>query len=146
MARLLTLVVLALAALLALLAGPGFVIPGATGPKRRGKARKIKSKELGNGPQRSGIVTRVMTVSPKKPNSAIRKVCRVKLTTGREITAYIPGEGHNLQEFSSVMVRGGSRKDLVGVKYISVRGMLDLQGIESRRKSRSKYGAEKPSK
>merc|ERR1712039_509622 len=102
--------------------------------QRKGKNR---GKELMGAPQKAGVCTRVFTVSPKKPNSAIRKVTRVKLSTGVEVTCYIPGEGHNLQEFSSVMIRGGGRKDLVGVKYILIRGAGDLQGVEKRRKSRS---------
>merc|ERR1712039_575646 len=106
--------------------------------QRKGKNR---GKELMGAPQKAGVCTRVFTVTPKKPNSAIRKVARVKLSTGVEVTAYIPGEGHNLQEFSSVLMSGGRRKDLVGVQYTLVRGVRDLQGIENRRKARSKYGA-----
>merc|ERR1719150_167530 len=125
---------------------PSFVIPGKTGPKQYGKVKKVKGKELNGGPQRAGICTRVSTVSPKKPNSAIRKVARIKLSTGVQTTCYIPGEGHNLQEFSSVLARGGRKKDLVGVKYTLVRGCKDLQGVEKRRKARSKYGMTKPDK
>mmetsp|Transcript_12397 Transcript_12397/g.25188 ORF Transcript_12397/g.25188 Transcript_12397/m.25188 type:complete len:148 (-) Transcript_12397:102-545(-) len=125
---------------------PALVIPGYTGPKIRGKSKKIRSPLLNGGPQKAGVVVRVFTVSPKKPNSAIRKVARVKLSTGEQTTCYIPGEGHNLQEFSSVVCRGGGRKDLVGVKYTLVRGARDLQGVEGRRKSRSKYGQTRPDK
>eukprot|EP00440_Ansanella_granifera_P000826 gb/GFBE01000890.1/.p1 GENE.gb/GFBE01000890.1/~~gb/GFBE01000890.1/.p1 ORF type:complete len:153 (+),score=28.61 gb/GFBE01000890.1/:1-459(+) len=125
---------------------PSLVIPGATGPKKVRPKVRNKKKELNGGPQRGGIVTRVYTMSPKKPNSAIRKVCRVKLSTGVETTAYIPGEGHSLQEFSSVLMRGGKRKDLVGMKYCLVRGARDLQGVQKRRQARSRYGTEKPAK
>ncbi len=99
-----------------------------------------KSAALSACPQRRGVCTRVWTVTPKKPNSAIRKVARVKLTTGKEITAYIPGEGHNLQEHSVVLVRGGRVRDLPGVKYHIVRGALDCAGVEGRKQARSKYG------
>jgi small subunit ribosomal protein S12 len=95
-------------------------------------------------PQRRGVCIRVYTTTPKKPNSALRKVARVRLTNGMEITSYIPGEGHNLQEHSVVMVRGGRVKDLPGVRYHIVRGTLDSVGVENRRKSRSKYGTKKP--
>lgn len=95
-------------------------------------------------PQRRGVCVRVYTTTPKKPNSALRKVARVRLTNGMEITSYIPGEGHNLQEHSVVMVRGGRVKDLPGVRYHIVRGTLDSTGVENRRRSRSKYGAKKP--
>uniref|UniRef100_A0A7S0FFL9 Small ribosomal subunit protein uS12c n=1 Tax=Pyrodinium bahamense TaxID=73915 RepID=A0A7S0FFL9_9DINO len=125
---------------------PALVIPGATGPKQYGKKKKARTPELNGGPQRSGICVRVFTTSPKKPNSAIRKVARVKLSTGVQITAYIPGEGHNLQEFSQVLIRGGRRKDLVGVKYCLMRGCRGLEGVQGRRKSRSKYGMTKPEK
>jgi small subunit ribosomal protein S12 len=97
-------------------------------------------------PQRRGVCTRVYTTTPKKPNSALRKVARVKLTSGYEVTAYIPGEGHNLQEHSVVMIRGGRVKDLPGVLYHIVRGTLDTQGLEKRRQRRSLYGAKKPKK
>ena len=105
---------------------------------------KSKSPALKNSPQRRGVCTRVYTTTPKKPNSAIRKVARVKLTTGLEVTAYIPGEGHNLQEHSIVMIRGGRVKDLPGVRYHIVRGTLDTQGVQNRKQARSKYGAKRP--
>jgi len=92
-------------------------------------------------PQKRGVCTRVYTTTPKKPNSAMRKVARVKLSNGREVTAYIPGEGHNLQEHSVVMIRGGKVKDLPGVKYHIIRGVLDTQGVTARKQSRSLYGA-----
>ncbi len=114
---------------------------------RKGRKKivsKTKSPALQTGPQRRGVCTRVMTFTPKKPNSALRKVARVRLTNGIEATAYIPGEGHNLQEHSVVLVRGGKVKDLPGVRYHIVRGSLDTLGIEKRRKSRSKYGTRKP--
>lgn len=95
-------------------------------------------------PQRRGVCIRVYTTTPKKPNSALRKVARVRLTNGMEVTSYIPGEGHNLQEHSVVMVRGGRVKDLPGVRYHIVRGTLDSTGVENRRRSRSKYGTKKP--
>ena len=95
-------------------------------------------------PQRRGVCIRVYTTTPKKPNSALRKVARVRLTNGLEVTSYIPGEGHNLQEHSVVMVRGGRVKDLPGVRYHIVRGTLDSTGVENRKKSRSKYGTKKP--
>ena len=95
-------------------------------------------------PQKRGVCVRVYTTTPKKPNSALRKVARVRLTNGVEVTAYIPGEGHNLQEHSVVLVRGGRVKDLPGVRYHMVRGSLDASGVEKRRKSRSKYGAKRP--
>ena len=94
-------------------------------------------------PQKRGVCTQVRTVTPKKPNSALRKVCRVRLTNGIEVTAYIPGEGHTLQEHSVVLIRGGRVKDLPGVRYHVVRGALDATGVEGRRRSRSKYGARK---
>jgi small subunit ribosomal protein S12 len=102
-----------------------------------------KSPALKSCPQRRGICTRVYVTKPKKPNSAIRKVARVKLTTGLEITAYIPGEGHNLQEHSIVLVRGGRVKDLPGVRYKIIRGTLDCTGVKDRQQGRSKYGARK---
>ena len=103
-----------------------------------------KSPALNSCPQRRGICTRVYTTTPKKPNSAIRKVARVKLTSGVEVTAYIPGEGHTLQEHSIVLVRGGRVKDLPGVRYKIIRGALDCTGVNGRKQSRSKYGAKKP--
>lgn len=100
--------------------------------------------ETGGAPQKRGVCTRVSTVTPKKPNSALRKVARVRLTNGLEVTSYIPGEGHNLQEHSVVLIRGGRVKDLPGVRYHIVRGALDTSGVEERRQSRSKYGAKRP--
>ena len=111
---------------------------------RRPKVRKTKARALAGSPQRRGVCTRVYTTTPKKPNSALRKVARVRLTNLVEVTAYIPGEGHNLQEHSIVLVRGGRVKDLPGVKYHIVRGALDTAGVEDRRQSRSKYGAKRP--
>jgi small subunit ribosomal protein S12 len=105
---------------------------------------KSKSPALKNCPQRRGVCTRVFTATPKKPNSALRKVCRVKLTNGYEVNSYIPGIGHNLQEHSVVLIRGGRVKDLPGVRYHTVRGSLDTQGVANRKQSRSKYGAKKP--
>lgn len=111
----------------------------------RVKARnKSKSVALGRCPQKRGVCLRVYTTTPKKPNSALRKVARVRLSNGTEITAYIPGVGHNLQEHSMVLVRGGRVKDLPGVRYHIIRGTLDSAGVQDRRKSRSKYGAKKP--
>lgn len=107
---------------------------------------KSKSAALKGSPQVRGVCTRVFTTTPKKPNSALRKVARVKLSTGIEVTAYIPGEGHNLQEHSVVLVRGGKVKDLPGVKYHIVRGALDSAGVEKRKQSRSLYGTKKPKK
>ncbi len=113
--------------------------------KGRKKAHpKTKSPALQNCPQRRGVCTRVMTVTPKKPNSALRKVARVRLTNGIEVTAYIPGIGHNLQEHSVVLVRGGRVKDLPGVRYHIVRGAKDTLGVDDRRKGRSKYGTKRP--
>lgn len=106
--------------------------------------KNTKSPALTSCPQRRGICIRVYTTTPKKPNSAIRKVARVKLTTGFEVTAYIPGKGHSLQEHSIVLVRGGRVKDLPGVRYKIIRGALDSTGVKDRQKSRSKYGARKP--
>jgi small subunit ribosomal protein S12 len=106
--------------------------------------RKTKSPALKACPQRRGVCTRVMTFTPKKPNSALRKVARVRLTTGIEVTAYIPGEGHNLQEHNVVLIRGGRVKDLPGVRYHIIRGTLDTLGVDKRRKGRSKYGAKRP--
>ena len=114
---------------------------------RKGRKRvvkKTKSPALESCPQRRGVCTRVYTTKPKKPNSALRKVCRVRLTNGYEVTAYIGGEGHNLQEHSVVVIRGGRVKDLPGVRYHVVRGSLDTTGVESRRRGRSKYGTKKP--
>lgn len=105
---------------------------------------KTKSPALKCSPMRRGVCVRVYTTTPKKPNSALRKVARVRLTNGTEVTSYIPGEGHNLQEHSVVMVRGGKVKDLPGVRYHIVRGTLDCQGVQNRKKSRSKYGTKKP--
>ncbi|HMV78953.1 MAG TPA: 30S ribosomal protein S12 [Leptospiraceae bacterium] len=106
--------------------------------------RKTKSPALKACPQRRGVCTRVMTFTPKKPNSALRKVARVRLSHGIEVTAYIPGESHNLQEHNVVLIRGGRVKDLPGVRYHIVRGTLDTLGVDKRRKARSKYGAKKP--
>ncbi|MGA8514972.1 MAG: 30S ribosomal protein S12 [Burkholderiaceae bacterium] len=105
---------------------------------------KSKSPAMQNSPQRRGVCTRVYTTTPKKPNSALRKVAKVRLTNGFEVISYIGGEGHNLQEHSVVLVRGGRVKDLPGVRYHIVRGALDLQGVKDRKQSRSKYGAKKP--
>ena len=104
---------------------------------------KSNSPALANCPQRRGVCTRVYTTTPKKPNSALRKVARVKLTSQVEVTAYIPGEGHNLQEHSMVLVRGGRVKDLPGVRYKIIRGSLDTQGVKNRKQARSRYGAKK---
>jgi small subunit ribosomal protein S12 len=104
---------------------------------------KTKSPALKDAPQRRGVCTRVMTYTPRKPNSALRKVARVRLSSGFEVTAYIPGEGHNLQEHSIVLVRGGKVKDLSGVRYTIVRGTLDTAGVRGRRQARSRYGAKK---
>ncbi|MDD5557547.1 MAG: 30S ribosomal protein S12 [bacterium] len=111
---------------------------------RRRPRRKTKAPALEACPQRRGVCLLVKTQTPKKPNSALRKVARVRLTNGVEVTAYIPGEGHNLQEHSIVMVRGGRVKDLPGVRYHIVRGTLDATGVDGRRRSRSKYGAKTP--
>ncbi len=112
--------------------------------KRRKKVNKSNVPALKRCPQRRGVCTRVYTTTPKKPNSALRKVARVKLTSGYEVTAYIGGEGHNLQEHSVVLIRGGRVKDLPGVRYHIVRGSLDTAGVNSRRRGRSKYGTKKP--
>ncbi|MFW6324072.1 MAG: 30S ribosomal protein S12 [Desulfovibrionales bacterium] len=113
--------------------------------KQREKVVKGKKRAaLQQSPQRRGVCTRVYTTTPKKPNSALRKVARVRLTNGIEVTAYIPGEGHNLQEHSVVLIRGGRVKDLPGVRYTIIRGTLDTAGVQDRRKSRSKYGAKRP--
>ncbi len=127
--------------------------------KRKKKTKKSKSPVLNVGfntlerkqtdqksPQKRGVCTRVGTKTPKKPNSALRKYARVRLSNGKEIDAYIPGEGHNLQEHSVVLVRGGRVKDLIGVRYHIVRGTLDTQGVQNRQQGRSKYGAKKPKK
>ena len=114
---------------------------------RKGRKKIVnvtKSRALKKCPQRRGVCTRVMTITPKKPNSALRKVARVKLTNGMEVTAYIPGIGHNLQEHSIVLIRGGRVKDLPGVRYHIVRGALDTLGVANRKQGRSKYGAKKP--
>jgi len=108
------------------------------------KKKKTKSPALKACPQRRGVCLQVRTMTPKKPNSALRKIARVRLTTGIEVTSYIPGEGHNLQEHSIVLVRGGRVKDLPGVRYHIVRGTLDAAGVNQRKKSRSKYGAKRP--
>ncbi len=108
------------------------------------KKKKGKSPALGNCPQRRGVCIQVKTMTPKKPNSALRKIARIRLTNGQEVTAYIPGEGHNLQEHSIALVRGGRVKDLPGVRYHIVRGTLDCQGVQKRKRSRSKYGAKRP--
>ena len=111
---------------------------------RRDKIAKVKTAALKGSPQRRGVCTRVYTTTPKKPNSALRKVARVRLTNGIEVTTYIPGVGHNLQEHSLVLIRGGRVKDLPGVRYHIIRGVLDTSGVDGRRKSRSKYGAKRP--
>jgi len=114
---------------------------------RKGRTKvksRTKSPALKSSPQKRGVCVRVYTSTPKKPNSALRKVARVRLTNGMEITAYIPGEGHNLQEHSIVLVRGGRVKDLPGVRYHIVRGTLDSAGVQKRKRSRSKYGAKTP--
>ena len=113
---------------------------------RRRIKKKTKSPALVGCPQRRGICTRVYTTTPKKPNSALRKIARIRLTSGFEVTAYIPGIGHTLQEHSVVLIRGGRVKDLPGVRYHIVRGTLDCQGVEKRRRSRSKYGVKRPRK
>lgn len=110
---------------------------------RSAKLWKTKSPALQSCPQRRGVCTRVYTTTPKKPNSALRKVCRVRLTNGYEVTSYIPGVGHNLQEHSIVLIRGGRVKDLPGVRYHTVRGTLDAQGVANRKQSRSKYGTKR---
>ena len=125
--------------------------------RRSDKTRKSKSPVLGigynskekkqtelNAPQKRGVCTRVGTKTPKKPNSALRKYARVRLSNGREVDAYIPGEGHNIQEHSVVMIRGGRVKDLIGVRYHIIRGTLDTAGVDKRRQGRSKYGAKRP--
>lgn len=114
---------------------------------RQGRKRVVKKNKapaLSNCPQKRGVCTRVYTTTPKKPNSALRKVARVRLTNAIEVTAYIPGEGHNLQEHSIVMIRGGRVKDLPGVRYHIIRGTLDTSGVEDRKRGRSKYGTKRP--
>ncbi len=116
---------------------------------RKGRSRlpkKSTAPALKGCPQKRGVCTRVYATTPKKPNSAMRKVARVRLTNAMEVTAYIPGEGHNLQEHSSVLIRGGRVKDLPGVRYHIIRGTLDTQGVSARRQGRSKYGAKRPKK
>lgn len=111
------------------------------------RTNTLKKKNFAaNSPQKRGVCTRVGTMTPKKPNSALRKYARVRLSNGYEVTAYIPGEGHNLQEHSVVLIRGGRVKDLIGVRYHIIRGTLDTQGVADRRQARSKYGAKKPKK
>ena len=110
---------------------------------RKPKTKRDKTPGLAGAPQRRGVCTRVYTVTPKKPNSALRKVCRVRLATGVEVTAYIPGEGHNLQEHSIVLIRGGRVRDLPGIRYKVIRGTLDAAGVGDRKKARSRYGAKK---
>lgn len=112
--------------------------------ERKVAVRKTKAPALKGCPQRRGVCTRVYTTTPKKPNSALRKVARVRLTSGFEVTAYIPGIGHNLQEHSVVMIRGGRVKDLPGVRYHIIRGTLDAAGVKDRKQGRSKYGAKRP--
>lgn len=112
--------------------------------RRQNKRVKSKSPALVACPQKRGVCTRVYTQTPKKPNSALRKVARVRLTTGMEVTSYIPGVGHNLQEHSVVLIRGGRVKDLPGVRYHIVRGKLEAHGVQDRKQSRSKYGAKRP--
>ena len=111
---------------------------------RKPKVRKTDVPALEKSPQRRGVCTRVYTTTPKKPNSALRKVCRVRLTSGYEVTSYIGGEGHNLQEHSVVLLRGGRVKDLPGVRYHMVRGNLDTSGVKDRKQGRSKYGTKRP--
>lgn len=111
---------------------------------RKSQAKKTKSPALKNCPQKRGVCLRVYTTTPKKPNSALRKVARLRLTNGMEVTAYIPGVGHNLQEHSIVMIRGGKIKDLPGVRYHIIRGTLDSAGVADRKRGRSKYGTKRP--
>ena len=111
---------------------------------RKKQVKKSNVPALAASPQKRGVCTRVYTTTPKKPNSALRKVARVRLTNGFEVTSYIPGEGHNLQEHSVVLIRGGRVKDLPGVRYHMIRGTLDTQGVKDRRQRRSKYGAKRP--
>ncbi|MGH6975602.1 MAG: 30S ribosomal protein S12 [Stellaceae bacterium] len=112
--------------------------------RRRAQTARNKVPALERSPQKRGVCTRVYTTTPNKPNSALRKVARVRLTNGFEVTSYIPGEGHNLQEHSVVMIRGGRVKDLPGVRYHIIRGTLDTQGVKDRKQRRSKYGAKRP--
>lgn len=111
---------------------------------RKAKVKRSTNRALARCPQKRGVCTRVYTTTPKKPNSALRKVCRVRLTNGFEVSSYIGGEGHNLQEHSVVLIRGGRVKDLPGVRYHTVRGALDTAGVQNRRRGRSKYGTKKP--
>ena len=111
---------------------------------RVSKRAKVKTPALKGSPQRRGVCTRVYTTTPKKPNSALRKVCRVRLVNGMEVTAYIPGIGHNLQEHSMVLIRGGRVKDLPGVRYKVIRGTLDCAAVDNRKQGRSRYGAKRP--
>jgi len=111
---------------------------------RQSKEARNKVPAMQGCPQKRGVCTRVFTTTPKKPNSALRKVARIRLTNGYEVTGYIPGEGHNLQEHSVVMIRGGRVRDLPGVRYHVIRGTLDTQGVQDRRQRRSKYGAKRP--
>ena len=111
---------------------------------RHDKTSKVKTAALKGSPQRRGVCTRVYTTTPKKPNSALRKVAKIRLTNSREVISYIPGEGHNLQEHSVVLIRGGRVRDLPGVRYHVLRGVLDTQGVKDRKQSRSKYGAKRP--
>ena len=116
-------------------------------PILRYRFNSIKNRQIdGNSPQMRGVCTRVGTKTPKKPNSALRKYARVRLSNGMEVTAYIPGEGHNLQEHSVVLIRGGRVKDLIGVRYHVIRGTLDTAGVKDRKQGRSKYGAKRPKK
>jgi len=114
--------------------------------KDRRKVRKDKTVALNGKPQARGICTKVTTTTPKKPNSAMRKIVKVRLTTGKEVVVYVPGEGHNLQEHSSVLIRGGRVKDLIGVNYHVIRGTLDTAGVKDRKQGRSLYGAKKDKK
>jgi small subunit ribosomal protein S12 len=126
---------------------PGAIVPTISQLVRRGRDKvlsKTKSPALQNSPQKRGVCVRVFTQTPKKPNSALRKVARVRLTNGIEVTTYIPGVGHNLQEHSLVLIRGGRVKDLPGVRYHVVRGTLDAVGVQGRKQGRSKYGAKRP--
>ena len=125
----------------------GVLVPTISQLVRKGRARiqtKTKSPALQDNPQKRGVCVRVFTQTPKKPNSALRKVARVRLTNGIEVTTYIPGVGHNLQEHSLVLIRGGRVKDLPGVRYHVIRGTLDAVGVQDRKQSRSKYGAKRP--
>ncbi len=113
---------------------------------RKKSKKRSKSPVLDSCPQRRGVCLQVKTMTPKKPNSALRKIARVRLSNGKEVTVYIPGEGHNLQEHSIVLIRGGRVRDLPGVRYHVLRGVLDASGVDERRRSRSKYGAKRPKK